>query len=236
MNYHYILFDADDTLFDYPLAESQALSRTLASEGIDCTDEVMEAYQAINGQLWREFEQGAIALASLRTERFARLIARLELSVRSDAEQISERYLRQLGEGVYLLEGAYNLCRDLVESGVRLAIITNGIKEVQMNRIGKSPLADMFDAIIVSEDTGYQKPHPGIFDYAFAKLGLTDKSRALIVGDSLTSDMKGGIDYGIDTCWYNPHHRPNTLGLQPTYEIRSLEEVKGLIGGSGESR
>lgn len=233
MTYTHILFDADDTLYDYSKAESQALTGTLAEEGIACTDEVMKAYQAINQQLWREFEQGRIALAALRTERFARLIRELGLTPRSQVEEISERYLERLGEGSFLIDGAADICRDLKEAGVCLAIITNGIKKVQTSRIVGSGLADMFEAVVVSEDTGYQKPHPGIFDYAFDKLGLRpeDKSRVLIVGDSLTSDMKGGLDYGIDTCWFNPFHRPNTLGRRPTYEIRSLEEVKKLAGG-----
>ncbi|WP_068786142.1 YjjG family noncanonical pyrimidine nucleotidase [Paenibacillus phocaensis] len=233
MTYTHILFDADDTLYDYPKAENHALGRTLTEAGIACTDEVMKAYQSINQQLWRDLEQGLVTQASLRTERFARLIQELGATPSLRVEEISERYLELLGEGVFLIEGAYDICRDLIEAGIHLAIITNGIKKVQTNRIAGSKLAGMFEAIIVSEDTGYQKPHPGIFDYAFEALGLqqADKSRVLIVGDSLTSDMKGGINYGIDTCWFNPFHRPNTLGYQPTYEIRRLEEVNVLAGG-----
>lgn len=235
MTYTHILFDADDTLYDYPKAENQALNRTLSEAGIACTDELMKAYQAINQQLWRDLEQGLVTQATLRTERFARLIQELGLTPRFRVEEISERYLERLGEGIFLIDGAYELCRDLNEAGVRLAILTNGIKKVQTSRIAGSELAEMFEAVIVSEDTGYQKPHPGIFDYAFDKLGLrqADKSRVLIVGDSLTSDMKGGLNYGIDTCWYNPFHRPNTLDRKPTYEIRSLAEVKELAGGGG---
>ncbi|EES74954.1 MULTISPECIES: YjjG family noncanonical pyrimidine nucleotidase [Paenibacillus] len=235
MSYTHILFDADDTLFDYPKAENHALSRTLTEAGIPCTDEVMKAYQTINQQLWRDLEQGLVKQAALRTERFTRLVKELGVTPRSQVEEISERYLELLGEGTFLLEGAYELCRDLKEAGFHLAIITNGIKKVQANRIAGSALAKMFEAVIVSEDTGYSKPHPGIFDYAFEALGLrqTDKSRVLIVGDSLTSDMKGGLNYGIDTCWYNPYHRPNTLNLRPTYEIRRLAEVKTLVGVGG---
>ncbi|MDU4695288.1 MULTISPECIES: YjjG family noncanonical pyrimidine nucleotidase [Paenibacillus] len=233
MTYTHILFDADDTLYDYPKAENHALNQTLTEAGIPCTDEVMKAYQAINQQLWRDLEQGLVTQAALRTERFARLVQQLGLTPRVQVEEISERYLELLGEGIFLIDGAYELCRDLNEAGFHLAIITNGIKKVQTSRIAGSELAEMFEAVIVSEDTGYQKPHPGIFDYAFDALGLqqTDKSRVLIVGDSLTSDMKGGLNYGIDTCWFNPFHRPNTLDLRPTYEIHRLAEVKELAGG-----
>ncbi|WP_339821499.1 YjjG family noncanonical pyrimidine nucleotidase [Paenibacillus sp. FSL R7-0216] len=232
MTYTHILFDADDTLYDYPKAESHALTRTLTEADIACTDEVMEAYQAINQKLWRDLEQGLVTQAALRTERFARLVQELGLTPRFEVAEISERYLELLGEGIYLIDGAYDICRGLNEAGVHLAIITNGIKKVQTNRIAGSELSGMFEAIIVSEDTGYQKPHPGIFDYAFEQLGLrqADKSRVLIVGDSLTSDMRGGQNYGIDTCWFNPFHRPNTLGLKPTYEIRSLAELIMLAG------
>ncbi|MBW4840989.1 MAG: YjjG family noncanonical pyrimidine nucleotidase [Paenibacillaceae bacterium] len=239
MIYTHILFDADDTLYDYPKAENHALNRTLTEAGIACTGEVMRAYQAINQQLWRDLEQGLVTQAALRTERFSRLFQELGLTPCFQVEEISERYLGQLGQGIFLIDGAYELCRDLNEAGVHLAILTNGIKKVQTSRIAGSELAEMFEAVIVSEDTGYQKPHPGIFDYAFDILGLrsTDKSRVLIVGDSLTSDMKGGFNYGIDTCWFNPFRRPNTLDLQTTYEIHRLEEVKELTGvRNGESR
>lgn len=229
LTYTHLLFDADDTLFDYPKAESRALLGTLEYEGLPGTAEVMEAYQMINQQLWREFEQGTVTLASLRTERFARLFTQLELKTRSEVSLISEYYLDRLGEGHDLIDGAYDICSTLIEAGYRLSIITNGIKKVQTSRIAKSPLNGMFEQIIVSEDTGYQKPHPGIFDHAFNKLGITDKSRVMIIGDSLTSDMQGGINYGIATCWFNPQGKPNTLGLQPTYEIRSLAEITNLV-------
>lgn len=237
MTYTHLLFDADDTLFDYPKAENHALSLTLTEAGIPCTDDVMQAYQTINQQLWRDLEQGLVTQATLRTERFARLVKELGITPRSQVEEISERYLEVLGEGTFLLEGATELCRELQEAGFHLAIITNGIKKVQESRIAGSALAQMFEAIIVSEDTGYSKPHPGIFDYAFEALRLrpADKSRVLIVGDSLTSDIKGGLNYGIDTCWYNPNDRPNTLNQQPTYEIRHLAEVKTLVGVGGSS-
>lgn len=229
MTYTHLLFDADDTLFDYPKAESSALLGTLEYEGLSGTVEVMEAYQTINQQLWREFEQGRVTLDSLRTERFARLFAQLGLKTRSEVGLISEFYLERLGEGHELIEGAYDICATLTRSGYRLSIITNGIKKVQTSRIAKSALNGMFEQIVVSEDTGYQKPHPGIFDYAFGKLGITDKSRVMIIGDSLTSDIQGGINYGIATCWFNPQGKPNTLGLEPTYEIRSLAEITALV-------
>lgn len=119
------------------------------------------------------------------------------------------------------------LCGGL--TGCRLAIITNGIKDVQLSRIQGSPLCNTFEQIIISEEAGSQKPEPGIFDYAFAKLGITDKSKVLIVGDSLTSDIQGGKNYGIDTCWFNPLEKANEAGIKPTYEIRDLSELLRII-------
>lgn len=229
MRYSNILFDADDTLFDYSQGESYALTRSLEQEGIICTDEVVQAYRVINQQLWDDFEQRKIKLDTLRTERFSRLIHELSLPIKSDVHFFSECYLKFLGEAAFLVEGAYDICKYLKDSGKELSIITNGIKKVQMNRIARSDLAEFFTEIIVSEDTGYQKPHPGIFDYAFAKLGTPDKAKVLIVGDSLTSDMKGGIDYGIDTCWFNPRHLPNPPEICPTYEIDRLQQIKTFI-------
>lgn len=101
---------------------------------------------------------------------------------------------------------------------------------MQTSRIQGSPLSGTFEQIIISEEAGCQKPETGIFDYAFAKLGISDKEKVLIVGDSLTSDIQGGINYGIDTCWFNPLGKENTSGVQPKYEIRVLSELLDIVG------
>ncbi|CAM3243366.1 HAD-IA family hydrolase [Paenibacillus lupini] len=133
-----------------------------------------------------------------------------------------------LGSGGYLLDGAVELVEELKEK-LRLAIITNGIREVQLSRFAKADMAKYFEHIIVSEDTGFQKPHLGIFEYTFNKLGVTDPSRVLIVGDSLTSDIQGGLNSGIDTCWYNPNNKPNHTLIKPKFEIKTLSEVLTLL-------
>lgn len=231
MKYTYILFDADETLLDFSKAEAFALSEALKHEGVTCTDEVAQAYKTINKQLWTAYEQGKISQDKLRTERFERLFRELGLTVGSGVGPFSSLYTQFLGKASFLVEGAAQVCRDLIDSGLRLAIITNGIKEVQMSRIQGSELAGCFEAIIVSEETGYHKPQRGIFDYAFNKLRLTDKNRVLLVGDSLSSDIRGGADYGIDTCWFNPQQLPNASGVRPTYEIHRLEQIRELVAG-----
>lgn len=227
MKYDVILFDADDTLFDYGMAESHALSNAFLHVGMPTgAEDYAASYQEINHALWRDLEQGKISSAALRVERFNRLFAANALEL--DPEAFSEAYLRFLGEGTFLIQGAIELCEEL--AGCRLAIITNGIKEVQTSRIQGSPLSETFEQIIISEEAGCQKPETGIFDYAFAKLGISDKEKVLIVGDSLTSDIQGGINYGIDTCWFNPLGKENTSGVQPKYEIRDLSKLLYIVG------
>lgn len=226
MKYDVILFDADDTLYDYGLAESHALSHAFNHFGLPAgAQDYAASYQEINHALWKDLEQGKISSAALRVERFNRLFAANQLEL--DPEAFSETYLRYLGEGTFLIQGAVELCGAL--SDFRLAIITNGIKEVQTSRIQGSPLKEVFEQVIISEEAGSQKPETGIFDYAFARLGISDKARVLIVGDSLTSDIQGGIHYGIDTCWFNPLGKPNPTGLTPTFEIRELSELLEIV-------
>lgn len=227
MSYELILFDADDTLFDFSQSELNALKLSFGEHEIELSDLYFESYKKINQQLWKEFEEGKLAQDQLRVERFQRFF--IEQGLTMDAAHFSTRYLTHLSEGAFLVPGALELCDYLKSHGYRLAIITNGIKEVQLKRIGKSELSQAFEQIIVSEETGYQKPQSGIFDYAFHKLNVNDKERVLMVGDSLTTDIQGGNHYGIDTCWFNPADKLNSSGIQPTYEISSLKELVGIL-------
>ncbi|QYK67323.1 YjjG family noncanonical pyrimidine nucleotidase [Paenibacillus sp. S02] len=226
MKYEIILFDVDDTLFDFKKAESHALHNTFTQFGLpQGATEYKASYDEINSALWREAEEGHITSAQLRVERFKRLFTNHDLDFNPDA--FSALYLRYLGEGAFLMHGAVELCDML--SDCRLAVITNGIKEVQTSRIQLSPLRDVFEQVIISEEVGCQKPQAGIFDYAFTKLAISDKSKVLMVGDSLTSDIQGGNQYGIDTCWFNPAGKTNVSGIQPTYEIKSLMELSNRV-------
>jgi len=226
MKYEIILFDVDDTLFDFKKAESHALHNTFTQFGLpQGATEYKASYDEINIALWREAEEGHITSAQLRVERFKRLFTVHDLDFNPDA--FSDAYLRYLGEGAFLMDGAVELCDILPDC--RLAIITNGIKEVQTSRIQLSPLRDVFEQVIISEEVGCQKPQAGIFDYAFTKLAISDKSKVLMVGDSLTSDIQGGNQYGIDTCWFNPDGKTNASSIQPTYEIKSLMELSNRV-------
>ncbi len=222
MKYEVILFDVDDTLFDFGMTEKEALQKTFQAYGIPTPQaEYLPIYKEISGVLWRELEQGIITLPELGEQRFTRLFHALGLSI--DGAAFNRDYLSNLGKEVHLTEGAVELCSQLTD--YRLVIITNGFDAVQKARIGGSPLCNSFACLVTSEEAGFQKPDKGIFDYVFTQLQITDKSKVLIVGDSLTSDIQGGINYGIDTCWFNPKRKENNLGIQPTYEIHHLIEL-----------
>ncbi|KQL49565.1 2-haloalkanoic acid dehalogenase [Brevibacillus choshinensis] len=222
MKYEMILFDVDDTLFDFGMTEKEALQKTFEAYGMsDALTYYLPSYKEISSVLWRDLEQGRTNLAELGAERFKRLFLAHHLEI--DATAFNRDYLLNLGREIHLTEGAVDLCDQL--SAYRLVIITNGFTEVQKSRIGGSPLCHSFEYLVTSEEAGFQKPDTRIFDYVFSKLQITDKKKVLIVGDSLTSDIQGGINYGIDTCWFNPNRKENKLGIHPTYEISKLIDL-----------
>ncbi|MCR8657697.1 YjjG family noncanonical pyrimidine nucleotidase [Paenibacillus endoradicis] len=228
MKYDIIMFDADDTLFDFSISQKNALHNTFTQFDLPTGLVDYEAdYKEISSVLWRELEQGFITTLELGVERFRRLFLQHELAF--DAQRFSDDYLINLGKESHLIEGAEQLCTQL--AGCRLVIITNGFTAVQQSRIANSPLCNTFEYIITSEEAGYQKPNERIFDYVFSKLQITNKSSVLIVGDSLTSDIQGGFNYGIDTCWYNPNGKENNLAIKPTHEIRELMELVEIVEG-----
>ena len=227
MNLELILFDADRTLFYYDKAESDALRGTFYRFGLEYDIGIHQPlYREINEQLWRELEKGRITSGELRVERLRRMFDG-QIS-EADLREFSRLYLINLSKGGDLLDGAEEVCRHLAYR-YRLAIVTNGIREVQLARLKGSPVEPFIDQVIISEDAGYSKLHPGIFNYAFHVLGHGDKETTLMVGDSLTSDIAGGIGFGIRTCWYNPAKSPILPGLEPDYEIADLRELLTLF-------
>jgi 2-haloacid dehalogenase len=227
MAYSWFIFDADDTLFDYDKAEVTALSRTFTQ--FDCAYDAryLDAYHTINGQLWRDFEQNAMTQERIKTLRFERLFSAIDLAVPPDVAAFSARYLENLGNCTYLIDGAEAVVAALRGVG-RLALITNGLQAVQRPRLAQSAIGDAFEVVVVSEEVGCSKPHPAIFDIAFARMCQPRKNEVLMIGDSLTSDIKGGSDYGIDTCWYNPAGVSRSIDVSITYEIRTLGELLPL--------
>ncbi|MHA6260801.1 YjjG family noncanonical pyrimidine nucleotidase [Sporosarcina sp. CAU 1771] len=221
MKYDVLLFDLDDTLFSFNEAEKNALDQTFQSfELPNGLEMYRESYKAISKVLWNDLEMGRISISNLKSERFRRLFLEHELDI--DPERFGEMYIDNLGKEVHMIDGVLEML-DRV-SKCRLAVLTNGFTDVQNERIGSSVLHDTFEVIITSEETGTQKPDPKIFEYTFNALNITDTSRVLMIGDSLSSDIQGGNNFGIDTCWFNRDKKENTTTVQPTYEISSWDE------------
>ncbi len=228
MKYDVILFDLDDTLFDFGMTERNAFHQLFVEYGLpNGLQDYLNSYKAISKILWDELENGSTTLELLKIERFKRLF--LEHSLELDVEMVSDKYIENLGREIHLIDGIEEMLTDL--SGCRFAVLTNGFQIAQHARISGSPLKDIFEAVITSEEAGHQKPEPAIFEYTFKKLGITDLSRVLMVGDSLTSDIQGGNNFGIDTCWFNPQQKENRTSILPTYEIQDWKELKKIVQG-----
>jgi 2-haloacid dehalogenase len=226
MTYSHLLFDADGTLFDYDRGEAKALAATFEETGIPYIADYTNIYRQINAQMWSDFEQGKISQKKLRSERFGRLFH--ALNIRADPLLFSERYQTNLGQATDLIDGAPELLQALHENHY-LLLITNGIPEVQRSRLSLSPIQDYFDAIIISGEIGVAKPDPRIFDAAFQAMGNPPKQKTLVIGDSLTSDIQGGLNYGIDTCWFNPEQHPPNPAIPATHQIHSLSQLPPLL-------
>lgn len=227
-NYDLVLLDADDTLFDYDLAEAGALTKLLAAHRFPYTPEVRTEYRRINTALWADFEHGRISKSGLQSARFQRLLQACGLI--GDGEALNGEYLDYLAEGAYLLPGAEDICRALSEQ-CTLVLATNGIARCQRRRVALSPIGQFISQIAISEEAGCQKPQASFFDYAFALCGHSDRSRAIMVGDSLSADIAGGTAFGITTCWYNPHGKAMPAPYRSDYQITRLEELLQIVLG-----
>ena len=222
----WLLFDADGTLFDYETAESKALAATFTDAGLPYEPATLEIYREINAEMWAAFERGEISQLDLHLARFERTLDALGLQ--SDIPLFGERYLYNLGHSPDLIDGALEVVTALAKDH-NLYLITNGIPAVQHTRLSLSPIRHHFQGIIISGEVGCAKPNPRIFDAAFEGMGHPPKNEVLIIGDSLSADIRGGHDYGIDTCWYNPNGRTADPGLPITYTINSLHEMLGRL-------
>jgi 2-haloacid dehalogenase len=226
IRYPWLLFDADDTLFDYRRAEAAALRGAFEAVGVPFEPAWLPIYQRVNAQAWGALEAGRLSAARLRTQRFERLFS--ELGIALDPSAFSDGYLAQMAMQAQLVDGALETVTAL-RPRHRLAIITNGLADVQRPRLARSPLASAIEHLVISEEVGVAKPHPAFFDIALARLGRPDRRDVLVVGDSLNSDIAGGVASGIDTCWFNAEGRPRGDGPVATYEIRRLAELETLL-------
>jgi 2-haloacid dehalogenase len=225
-SYSVVLFDADDTLFDFQRAERQALARAMEALALEYEERHAVLYAGINRELWAERERQRISAEALKVERFRRFFD--ALGIDADLERFSETYLDHLAEASFLLAEAKELIAALA-GRYRLGLVTNGLSRVQRPRLARSGIALFFEAVVISEEIGVAKPDPRIFAHALQCLVHSDASSVLMVGDSLSSDVQGGADSGIDTCWYNPSGRPNDSPVRPTFEVARLSDLTEVL-------
>ena len=221
--YDIFLFDADNTLFDYDKAEANALKAMFESYGFDYSERIHLKYRDFNSQVWTQYEKNEITKEELQTVRFKRLFD--YAGIGADEKTFNEKYLYELGKGSFLIPGAFEICRDIVSMGKRIYIVTNGMLTTQQSRIQNSQIKDYISDFFVSEHIGFQKPHISYFEHVFASIPGFEKSKALIIGDSLSADIAGGNNSGIDSCWLNTSRKKNDTDIIPIYEISELVEL-----------
>lgn len=226
MKYKYLLFDADDTLLDFRRSESEALTDAMLRFGIHPTEALIKGYSEINDSLWKLLERGGIEKNELRVRRFELFAEKYGLD--TDPHMLANEYTDRLAEKSFPVNGAVELCASLWGK-YRLFIITNGIKNIQESRLGASELKQYIEKSFISEEMGAEKPSPLFFDRVASAIDGFDRSLALVIGDSLTSDIAGGIAAGIDTCWFNPRHKAPADGIVPKYEIHALDELYRVL-------
>lgn len=223
--YQTLFLDADNTLFDFNHAEKTALAATLEYLGVPPSPELFARYHALNDRLWAALERGDVSREDLQRQRFGLLLGQQRGNM--DWDGVNAYYLDRLSENGRLLDGALELCRQL-SSCCTLVITTNGIARAQRNRLARSPIRPYIRRMIISEEAGFPKPRPEFFRYAFDLCGITDPGEVLMVGDSLTADIQGAMDFGMDACWYNP--RGLAAGdTVPDYQIAHLSQLADIV-------
>ncbi len=231
--YDIILFDADGTLYDFETSEARAVSEVLEMCGLPTDPETVGLYHRINDAEWKALERGETTRERLKVERFEKLLAALaEKNVygSESAETMCGLYVERLSRQCILFPESEPVCAAL-SPRADLYIITNGITNVQRGRFARSPITKYFRDIFISEAMGAVKPERRYFELVLASVGITEaeaKERVLVVGDSLSSDIKGAVDFGLDSCWFAPKGG-EPVGITPTYTIRSLYELCGIV-------
>ena len=237
--YDAVLWDVDGTLLDFLYSQRKAITKALREISVEPTEEMIAKYSEINDGYWKRLELGQVTKEQLLTGRFTSLFEVYGITgVDVNAFRLS--YQNTLSEVFAYQENSLEICKKL-QGKVKQFVITNGITAVQTSKLERSGFAALMDAVFISEQIGTPKPRKEFFDYCLdgiARTGLTDKTRFLIVGDSLTSDIKGGVLSGIPTCWYRPEHilerdpslRQNYEAYKPNHEITSLEQIFDVLG------
>lgn len=223
-----ILWDIDGTILDFKEAEYHGMKNCFAHLGLgECTDEMISKYAAINDKYWEMLERGAVTRQKLFTERFREFFEGEGIGF-SRLEEFNKEYQHQLSSLIFFRDNGYELIKEL-KGKIKQYAVTNGSYNVQKHKLEKSGLKELFEDCFISDQIGVEKPNAEFFDHVKKTIGDIKDSEMIIVGDSLTSDMKGGNNAGIVCCWYNPFGKKNTKDLRIDYEITNLWDVKEIV-------
>lgn len=221
-----VLLDVDGTLLDFDEAERRGVRVVMQAHGVTPTKALEQRYHEINKKYWKAFERGEIPKEAIIERRFVEFFKTLGKEI--DPVEVECLYREQLDSCAILMDGALDICAYLKER-YQLYVVTNGISHTQYRRLKDSGLDQYFADIFVSEDAGSQKPKIEYFRYCFARIAEPDPSRMIIIGDSLTSDIQGGKNAGIATCWVNFGRQPRMAGIRADYEVHRLGEIKKIL-------
>ncbi|AEC02633.1 YjjG family noncanonical pyrimidine nucleotidase [Parasphaerochaeta coccoides] len=231
MKYPIVFIDADDTLLDFPAGEVMAFTMCMHDLGIDgMAAEAFSIYKTMNAAIWKEHEQGLISIEVLKTERFSRFFT--YMGIDAPAEKAGRLFLEHLGESDHLIPGAISLLETLHGMGVRLYLATNGYPEVQHSRLERTGIRKYFSGVGISGEMGFRKPDVRFFEVLHTIAGTQDcRQDVLMVGDSLSSDIAGGINAGLDTCWFNQYGLNFPPDVRPTYDVHNLSDIVRVVAG-----
>ena len=221
----FLFLDLDDTILDFHKAERIAISKTIREFGVEPTEEILNLYHGINKWHWERLELGKLTRAEVLVNRFGVLFEKLGKDV--DAPQCAKVYEHNLSQGHWFLPGAEEAV-DALSKKYRLFLASNGTAVVQKGRMTSANLYRFFETVFVSQEIGHNKPSKEYFEACFARIPGFDKEKAMIVGDSLSSDIRGGLNAGIKTVWVNPSHK-DCGDTKPDYEIEALSQLEALL-------
>ena len=228
MTYKFLLFDLDHTLLDFDAAEDVALTQLLKEEGVADIQAYKDYYVPMNKALWNDLELKKITKKELVNTRFSKLFS--HFGIEKDGVYLAEHYQFYLAQQGQVFSGAMELLDSLIDRGYELYAATNGITYIQTGRLEQSGIAPFFKEIFISEQLHTQKPDAAFYEKIGARIPKFNKNHALMIGDSLSADIQGGNNAGIDTIWYNPHHLENKSLAQPTYEVHSYKDLLNCLG------
>jgi 2-haloacid dehalogenase len=226
MALRYLFFDLDGTLMDFDQSEAAAFAGAFAGEGFYTDDETLTTYRQISRKLWNALELGQITKEHLVVERFKQLFEHYDWDL--DPVRMNDIYVSTLGVTGILYPNTLSLLEQL-EGKVPMALVTNGVSKAQRGRLAGSGIEKFFTHLFISEEVGAEKPSPAFFTAALSACGIENPAEVLIVGDSLSADMRGGVNSGLKTCWFNPTGQQNSLNLPLDYQITSLDEVPAIV-------